>query len=123
MDIWTLLISLFIVQPVLEYWAHRLTHILQLRYHLDHHHNWSHGKFWLYTGDWYGRVLVGIFVLLGWHIAALMLAKEEVMHTLAHRYPGFRYLHRHHFLHHRNPACNFSFSAVWPDRLFGTLEA
>lgn len=24
-------------------------------------------------------------------------------------------------MHHRDATCNFSFSAVWPDKLFGTL--
>jgi sterol desaturase/sphingolipid hydroxylase (fatty acid hydroxylase superfamily) len=56
------------------------------------------------------------------YVAAIAVLKHELTHIAVHRMPGLRYLHRHHFLHHRNPECNFSFSAVWPDRLFGTLE-
>ena len=122
MYVLTLLTSLFAVQPVVEYWLHRLVHRVQLYCHISHHLCWSRGKYWLYAGDWTVRGGVIVLVLAGWYTAALMLLKYELMHCCAHTCPGFRYLHRHHFLHHRDPTCNFSFSAIWPDRLFGTLS-
>jgi sterol desaturase/sphingolipid hydroxylase (fatty acid hydroxylase superfamily) len=121
MHMLTLLISLFLVQPVVEYWLHRLVHDLLLQYHVDHHRNWSQGKYWNYVGDRAARGAVLCLALIGWYTAAFMLLKYEIMHTVVHRWPGFKRMHRHHFLHHRNPSCNYSFSAIWPDRLFGTL--
>ena len=117
----TLLTSLFVVQPLVEYWLHRLVHCGQLHYHIDHHLHWSKGKYWSYTGDWAARGAVVVLAFMGWYTAALMLLKYELTHMAAHSFPGLRYLHRHHFMHHRDATCNFSFSAVWPDKLFGTL--
>ena len=122
MQLLTLLISLFIVQPVVEYWLHRAVHWIKLEYHSSHHTSWSFGRYWSYRGDWACRVLILLLGCAGWYVAALALLKYEITHTAAHRMPGLRYLHRHHFLHHRNPIVNFSFSVIWPDRLFGTLE-
>ena len=122
MHVLTLLISLFVVQPLAEYGLHRLVHRLYVNYHIDHHTSWSFGTYWAYRGDWIVRGTVLTMALLQWYTAALLLLKYEVIHTLVHRLPGFRVLHRHHFLHHRDPTCNFSFSATWPDRLFGTLQ-
>jgi len=116
----TVLISLFAVQPLLEYGLHRFVHHIALMYHTDHHRKWSGGTYWSYEGDWNVYLLVALAVLLRWHIAALMLLKYEIAHVVAHACPG-SYLHRHHFIHHRKPQCNYSFSAIWPDRLFGTL--
>jgi hypothetical protein len=121
MHLLTLLISLFVVQPVVEYWLHRLVHYLLVEYHIDHHRNWGNGKYWDYNGDWAVRCVVAYFAILGWYTAALMLLKYEIMHTVVHRWPGFKRMHRHHFLHHHNKSCNYSFSAIWPDRIFGTL--
>lgn len=123
MHLLALLTSLFIVQPLVEYWLHRLVHKVHLFYHVSHHVCWSGGKYWSYAGDWAARGGVVALALAGWHTAALMLLKYELTHLSAHIHPGFRYLHRHHFLHHRDTTCNFSFSAIWPDRLFGTLRA
>lgn len=117
----TLLTSLFVVQPLVEYWLHRLVHCGKLHYHIDHHRHWSKGKYWSYSGDWNARGAVVVLVFMGWYTAALMLLKYELTHMAAHSFPGLRYLHRHHFMHHRDVTCNFSFSAVWPDKLFGTL--
>lgn len=121
MHLLTLLTSLFVAQPLVEYWLHRLVHRVYLNYHMHHHRRWSGGMYWSYAGDWAVRGCVVVLVLVGWHVAALMLLKYELTHLVAHVYPGL-YLHRHHFLHHRDPTCNFSFSAIWPDRLFGTLN-
>lgn len=122
MHVLTLLVVLFIIQPIAEYWLHRLAHWAQLTYHLSHHKFSSHGRFWGYQGDWTCQFLIAMLALCGWYTAALTLLKYEASHTIVHRTPGLRYLHRHHFLHHRHPSKNFSFSAIWPDRLFGTLE-
>ena len=121
MHLLTLLTSLFLVQPVAEYWLHRLVHSLLLQYHVDHHRMWSRGKYWDYIGDRAVRGAVLCLALLGWYTAAIMLLKYEITHTMVHRLPSSTRLHRHHFLHHRNQSCNYSFSAIWPDRLFGTL--
>ena len=122
MQLITLLTSLFIAQPLVEYWLHRVVHRVHMHYHAHHHRHWSGGRYWSYAGDWAARGCIVVLVLVGWHVAALMLLKYELAHLAAHVYPGFRYLHRHHFLHHRDATCNFSFSAIWPDRLFGTLS-
>ena len=50
MHLLTLLISLFLVQPLAEYWLHRLVHVLCLQYHVDHHRNWSYGGDWAVCG-------------------------------------------------------------------------
>ena len=117
-----LLISLFVAQPIAEYWLHRFVHFMRLEYHMSHHAYSSHGKYWGYKGDFTCRMLIVMLAVHGYHVAALALLKYEVTHTAVHRVPGLRYLHRHHFLHHRKPNVNYSFSAIWPDRLFGTLE-
>ena len=121
MQLLLLLISLFFLQPIAEYWLHRFVHWIKLGYHASHHVGNSQGRYWQYEGDDLCRVLILVLALFEWYTAALALLKYEVMHTAAHRVPGLRYLHRHHFIHHRNAKVNFSFSAVWPDRLFGTL--
>lgn len=122
MHLLMLLFLLFVIQPLIEYWLHRLVHRVHLTYHAEHHRHWSGGKYWRYTGDWAARAAIAACALAGWHTTALMLLKYELVHSAIHIYPGFRYLHRHHFLHHRNADCNFTFSAIWPDRLFGTAS-
>lgn len=118
----SLLISLFLVQPVVEYWLHRLAHRLLWSYHTEHHTHTSKGQYWTYSGDWGVRGMALCLALMGWYTAAIMLLRHDLMHTVSHRFAGLRYLHRHHFLHHLNRQYNFSFSAIWPDWMFGTLQ-
>ena len=123
MGVPALLMSLFIVQPLAEYWLHRAAHRMQLAYHVSHHTRNSRGRYWGYKGDAVCRLFVVVLVWYGQYTAALALIKYEITHIMVHRIPSLRYLHRHHFIHHRNPDVNYSFGATWPDRLFGTLEA
>ena len=122
MHVLTLLISLVIVQPLLEYWIHRVVHVLDLEFHIDHHRHYSRVAYWRYRGNSCVWVISIVLGLIGWYTAALMVLRYEIVHIAAHRVPSLRPLHRHHFAHHRNHNVNFGVSAIWPDRLFRTIE-
>jgi len=122
MSVVNLLISLFVVQPLLEYWVHRAVHVLNVQWHRVHHRSYRRGTYWSYRGRRTVRLAVLLLAYVGWYTAALMVLKYELAHIMVHRMPRLRYWHRHHFLHHTNPDVNFGFSAMWPDRLFGTLS-
>ena len=58
--------------------------------------------------------------IMKYYLPAIILLKYEFIHTNSHACPG-NYLYQHHKLHHKFKKGNYSFSAVWPDKLFGTL--
>ena len=58
--------------------------------------------------------------VMKYYLTATVLLKYELTHTISHIYPG-NYLYQHHKLHHKFKKGNYSFSAIWPDKLFGTL--
>lgn len=121
MSVVTLLISLFVVQPLLEYWVQRAMHIYNVQWHAAHYRQYGRGKYWSYRGSRATRLFVLLLIYVRWNTTALMVLKYELAHIIVHRMPGLRHWHRHHFLHHTNPSVNFGVSAMWPDRLFGTL--
>ena len=114
---------LFVVQPVAEYWIHRAVHMFRLQEHMQHHACFSLGRYW----DFYFEPIVWFTIILcilsKQHTIACMILKHSITHYLVHRKPSLRFLHRHHFMHHRDATCNFCFSALWPDYIFGTLAS
>jgi len=120
MNVIGLFILLFVFQPLLEYGVHRVVHIYHIQYHHDHHRIWSATLYKKYNGDAHVRYFIIILFIMRYYIPAIALLKYEVTHTLAHIYPN-NYLYRHHFWHHQYSNKNFAFSAVWPDKLFGTF--
>jgi len=110
------------VQPLVEYWGHRLLHRVGNDYHREHHAVYGGTKD--YPGDWYVRGLCALLLCAApsWCELWMGLAKYEAMHCLAHTTWGLHGLRQHHLLHHARHNCNYSFSATWPDRLFGTYR-
>jgi len=115
-------ISLFVLQPVLEYGVHRALHSLHERWHIGHHLTFVRGTYWLYQSHKAIWLTAAVLLCARRYILAGMLIKHEIAHWASHRLPWLKHMHRHHFLHHRMPDKNFGFSAIWPDRIFGTLS-
>ena len=113
-------VILFFVQPLTEYIFHRFTHVYLIKYHCDHHKKWSVILYNNYTGDHYMRSFILCLFVMKYYLTATILLKYELTHTISHIYPE-NYLYQHHKLHHKFKKGNYSFSAVWPDKLFGTL--
>ena len=114
-----LLMSLFAVQPLVEYWLHRFVHAIRLPYHVAHHKNYGSGAYQSYAGDAVAWGIIAVLLVAGQPWWALAAFKYEITHLLSH-IDASNEQHAHHRMHHRNPHCNYSFSVVWPDRLFGT---
>ena len=117
------MISLFVLQPVVEYALHRFLHTTCERWHMQHHQKFTHGVYWSYSSHKFMCIVILTLCCFRWYILACMLMKYEIAHLASHRLPWLRHWHRHHFLHHRMPNVNFGFSAMWPDRIFGTLSS
>ena len=120
MNIILYVVILFFIQPLTEYILHRVTHVYLIKYHQDHHKRWSDTLYDNYTGDHYIRSFILCLFVMKYYLPAIILLKYELVHTISHVYPG-NYLYQHHKLHHKFKKGNYSFSAVWPDKLFGTL--
>ena len=58
---------------------------------------------------------IGIYIWIGYF-------KYEFIHMCLHIYPQLlpSKLIKHHTVHHINPNVNFSFTCIWPDKLFKT---
>lgn len=110
-------IALFLLAPLGEYVLHRAAHKLRIRYHLDHHVNWKGSRFVHYAGDWSVRLSCVVCLWQRCWLLAAMLLQYEISHTLRHVWNS-----AHHRGHHVRPDTNFGVSAVWPDKLFGTLR-
>jgi len=111
---------IFVIQPVVEYWLHRLAHRFKVNTHVSHHSMYKGKQYSTYAGHAFAWcIIIGLLAFKRWLIALAVL-KYEVIHTLSHC-PG-HYMYRHHYMHHHNPHCNFGVSAVWPDSLFCTLK-
>ena len=111
---------LFILQPLIEYFGHRVVHIYRYHYHIAHHRTWSGGSYSSYGADTYVLLFIIGALYTRHYKTGLVLLKYEVTHTMAHICPSY-YMYRHHQLHHTHPGNNFAFSVMWPDRLFGTF--
>ena len=120
MNILLYMITLLFIQPLSEYFFHRFTHTYIIKYHFDHHKKWSDIMYDNYTGDRNVRGFILCLFIMKYYLFAIILIKYEFTHTISHVYPG-NYLYQHHKLHHKYKTGNYSFSAVWPDKLFGTL--
>ena len=120
MEILQYTIILLLVQPLAEYFFHRLTHIYSIKYHIEHHKKWSDILYHNYIGDYYVRSFILCLFIMKYYLIAIIVLKYELTHTISHIYPD-NYLYKHHKLHHKYKKVNYSFSAVWPDKLFGTL--
>ena len=127
MNLLILCAHLFVTQPLVEYWLHRWLHTARyagIRFAIEHHashhtYNQKEHSYNRYRGDAKVWVLCAIFGGAGYYIPMLFLLKYEALHIFSHACPH-HYLYRHHRAHHRLPVHNYSFSAVWPDRVFGT---
>ena len=65
-----------------------------------------------------------LLLAVGYTVPVVFLLKYELTHIFCHcRVAKDHVLHRHHVLHHMHPNCNYSFSAIWPDLVFGTCRA
>ncbi len=117
-----ILMSLFLLQPMAEYWMHRFIHAIRLPYHVVHHKNYGSGMYHSYTGDLLAWILIVVLLVTGHHWWALAVCKYEFTHVLSHLDTRSKQ-YSHHRMHHRIPNCNYSFSAVWPDKLFGTYKS
>ena len=114
------LLWMFVLQPLVEYWLHRLAHHFCVKMHVEHHHIYKGNTYSKYAGHTFAWcIIISCLALKQWVLAFAVL-KYEVMHTLTH-HPS-HYMYRHHFMHHHNPRCNFGVSASWPDYVFGTLR-
>ena len=120
MNIVLAIVSLFIVQPLLEYILHRLFHYYLLSYHQSHHKKWTGSLFEQYVGDNNVRYAIILLFIIKYYYFAIVLFKYEYNHILSHKYHS-HYLFKHHLIHHRRKNCNYAFSATWPDKLFGTF--
>ena len=126
MNLMVLCAHIFVTQPLVEYWLHRWLHTMRshagarsaIEYHSSHHTQTKH-SYNRYRGDANVWVLCAILGLMGYYIPMLFIVKYEAVHVLSHAWPH-HYLYRHHRTHHQFPMYNYSFSAVWPDRVFGT---
>ena len=132
--IYTLFV-LFMAQPLVEYFIHRLLHI-------RHKYSWIYKKAALYHkshhdrfinltnySKYYGGHSIYLIVGSGYYIFPdawllwMCLLKYEISHTLVHAYPDlFVSYANHHKIHHLYPKYNYSFSAIWPDKLFNTYK-
>lgn len=122
MNIVKLSFAVFVLQPIVEYWVHRAVHRFRLQEHLEHHANFSLGHYWRFRAETIVCIAMALSVVSQNFIMFCMILRHAIGHAIVHRTPSLRFLHRHHFLHHRDPSCNFCFTALWPDRLFGTLS-
>lgn len=116
---------LFIFQPIVEYIIHKYCHKSSLYYHKLHHIE-------IHQNNYKNSIknIISIQILLSpimyfkvgvWFWICFL--KYNMIHMIIHIYPTvFTKLTKHHLLHHKNHNYNYSFTAVWPDILFNTLQ-
>lgn len=121
------LVALFVLQPVIEYGIHRFLHfnLDPSGYHKEHHAIFHSRPYSKYMGDknMYLISAIGYYFIPQWYLLWLGIMKYEIFHMIIHRYPNlFPKLSDHHKFHHVDFRYNQSFSAIWPDKLFGTYK-
>ena len=120
MNLINFVLWMFVLQPFVEYWLHRLAHHFRVNMHVEHHHIYKGKQYSKYAGHMFAWCIIMCFLALKQWVLAFAVLKYEIMHTLTHH--PLHYMYRHHFMHHHNPQCNFGVSACWPDYVFGTLR-
>jgi sterol desaturase/sphingolipid hydroxylase (fatty acid hydroxylase superfamily) len=120
---------LFIIQPLLEYGAHRKIHLHKdydiLQIHKTHHKVIHQKK---YNNSIFKNILSSILTLpicyapYGEYVW-LSFFKYQLAHLILHKYPFvFPQLSKFHAIHHVNPKVNYTITAMWPDKVFGTYK-
>ena len=148
---WTLmslLLRIFILHPLLEYWGHWLIHEVSNVQHANHHSEIKHNsagadefEFWCYLmavaayhssytrGACIGFLSVAansnpttIGIVSQTHECPPARRSQYAwFHQLSHDWPALvPHAARHHAIHHIAPSKNLSISLSWPDRVFGT---
>lgn len=69
---------------------------------------------------YYMRSFILCLFVMKYYLSTIILLKYELIHTISHVHPG-NYLYQHDKLHHKFKKGNYSFSTIWPDKLFVTL--
>ena len=121
-------IFIFFISPLVEWFVHKLRHIINNFYHEDHHKLVSLNNFKnftkLYEIETWPAILISIFIYTGHYLICFGLLKYWLFHTIIHFYnfenPFFKELKQHHLLHHKYKKYNFAVSSTWPDKLMNT---
>jgi sterol desaturase/sphingolipid hydroxylase (fatty acid hydroxylase superfamily) len=123
-------IFLFVFQPLIEYTVHRYIHATNknsdssLNKIHKRHHNDIHLQ--RYNNSPFINLLSSVitfplyFVYCGNYIWCGFF-KYQLGHLTLHYYPFlFPQLSQFHAIHHKNPKVNYTLTAMWPDKIFGT---
>ena len=129
MVMYSYLFFLSFIQPLLEYIFHRKVHINQkydlFQIHKAHHIDIHQKKYdhSLLNNMNYAVCLAPLYFLSYGEYAWLGIMKYQLGHYMLHRYPYiYPELTKFHMVHHQNPKVNYTVTAMWPDKVFGTYS-
>jgi sterol desaturase/sphingolipid hydroxylase (fatty acid hydroxylase superfamily) len=121
------ILFLYIIQPLLEYIIHRNIHRYKnydlFQIHKKHHmaiHNNNYNNSLLI--NCFSSIITFPICFYTWgDYIWLGFFKYQLGHLTLHYYPFlFSQLSQFHAIHHRNPKVNYTLTAMWPDKIFGT---
>jgi sterol desaturase/sphingolipid hydroxylase (fatty acid hydroxylase superfamily) len=117
---------LFVIQPLFEYILHRNVHLSNMdlfKIHKQHHIDIHQKKYnsSITVNLLYSLLTLPICFVEYGEFLWLGLFKYQLGHLILHLYPFlFPQLSRFHQVHHKNPKVNYTVTAMWPDKVFGT---
>ena len=125
----TFCIYILFFQPILEYFIHLLVHkytVLDLYDVHKKHHLEIHHKTYKNSITEIAKMQLILLPLLYFKYglyAWISFLRYNGVHMILHIHPNvFPKLKKHHDVHHINPKRNLSFTCIFPDKLFRTIE-
>ena len=121
-------IFIFFFSPLIEWYIHKLLHIVDNYIHEAHHSLVSSNNFKNFTNiyniETWPAILITICLYTEYYLISFGLLKYWIFHTIIHFYTlensYFNDLKQHHLLHHKYKKYNLAVSATWPDKLMNT---